>query len=387
MISMSVLITNASYRNTLAAVRSLGKRGIEFTVAGERKLPLSFFSKYCKSREFYCSPRKNSTKFVKDLLKIVKEQKTKVLFPVGVDTTVPVSYHKEKFLPFVRVPIADYNLLVKAHDKFQTLKIAKESNIPIPETYFPKSIEEVVEISEKISYPAIIKRRRGSGVEKGVRFVSSKTELLEKYREIESIPSDSFIDEQKFPMIQEYIPGEIRDVCVLFNHGEPKSALVQRRVWTWPPKGGRGIMNETIHDSQIRDIALKLMKKMNWHGLAQVEFKLDAEGKPKLMEVNPKFWGTLELSIRAGIDFPYLLYEIAMYGDVDPSFDYKKNLTFLWIFPYDVHYILKAANKLHNFKYFIELFFSKRAVTDISLSDFKPEIIKLVYTLYNLAKT
>jgi len=300
-----------------------------------------------------------------------------LLFPVGVDTTVPVSYYKDKLLNFTNVPVADYDTLVKAHDKSQALRIAEEVGVPVPKTYFPKSKEDVLEISEKVSYPVIIKRRKGSGVDKGVRLVRSKTELLEKYKEIESLPCDSLIEEQKLPMIQEYIPGEIRDVCVLFNQGEPRAALVQRRVWTWPPRGGVGIVNETISDEKLREMAIKLMKKLNWHGLAQVEFKLDAEGKPRLMEINPKFWGTLELSIKAGIDFPYLLYKMALEGDVDPVFDYEKNLTFLWVFPYDMNYILEAPGKLHNFKRFIKLFFSKKTVTDISLIDPGPEMVKI----------
>lgn len=372
---MSVLITNADYKNTLAAIRSLGKRGIDISVAGHRPLSISFYSKYCKNRNIYFSPRKKHIKFAANLLKIIKEEKIGVLFPVGVNTTVPVSYYKEKFLPFVKVPVADYDTLVKAHDKSICLEIAKKCSIPIPKTYYPKSFEEVADLAEKIQFPTIIKRRKGSGVEDGIRLVSSKTELINKYREIEDIPCDSLIDEQKFPMIQEYVPGEIRDVCVLFNRGKPKAVLVQRRVWTWPPEGGPGILNETIHDPHLRDLALRLLEKIKWHGLAQVEFKLDAEGKPRLMEVNPKFWGTLELSIKAGIDFPYLLYEMSIHGDVDPVFDYKK-MTFLWVFPSDIIYMIKTKNKFQNLKFIIEQICKKNTATDISLSDIKPELIK-----------
>ena len=382
---MNVLITNASYKNTLAAVRSLGEKGVDVTVAGEKKFASAFFSKYCRDRKLYTSPTRNHTKFVKDILQLVEKGRIDLLFPVGVDTTVPISYCKEKFLPYTEVPIADYETLAKAHEKPETLKLAKKLGIPVPETFFPRSIEEVEKISRKVDYPVIIKRRRGSGVKQGIRYVRSKDELVPKYNEIESLPSDSLINEQKLPMIQEYIPGEIRDVCVLFNNGKPRAALVQRRIWTWPPEGGPGILNETISDPHIRSLALKLMEKIRWHGLAQVEFKLDSEGKPKLMEVNPKFWGTLELSIKAGIDFPYLLYKMTVNGDIDPLFTYQNRLKIMWLFPRDVYYLLKAPSRIKNLTYFIKLLQARKTTTDISFRDLKPEFIKLLSTIYQLA--
>ena len=41
-----------------------------------------------------------------------------------------------------------------------------------------------------------------------------------------------------------------------------------------------------------------------------IEFRIDSrDGVPKIMEVNPRFWGSLQLSILSGVDFPYLLYK------------------------------------------------------------------------------
>ena len=39
-----------------------------------------------------------------------------------------------------------------------------------------------------------------------------------------------------------------------------------------------------------------------------VEFKLDArDGVAKLMEINGRFWGSLQLAVDAGVDFPAIL--------------------------------------------------------------------------------
>ena len=121
---MSVLVTNAHYRNTLAAIRSLQKRKIPLIVTSNKPTAISFYSKYGKHRYLYQNPLKNSEAFIKSLLAILKKTKPAVLFPVGVDTTVPISFHKSKFLPLVKIPIADYDVLEKAHDKSKTVKIA-----------------------------------------------------------------------------------------------------------------------------------------------------------------------------------------------------------------------------------------------------------------------
>lgn len=375
---MSLIVTNAHLRNALATVRTLGKRDISVIASSHKSSSSSFFSKYCSHRFRYPNPLINNAAFIERVLKIVKARRPQALFPVGVDTTIPIAFFKQKFLPFVKVPIADYDTVLKAHDKAMTMKIAHDSSIPIPETYFPESVEEATKYAKKLGYPLVIKRRKGSGVEKGVRIASSKKDLLRKYKEIEKMPCDSLVEEQSNPLLQEYIPGEIRDVCVLYNEGKVRAALTQRRIWTWPPKGGPGLINETIDDPRTKNLALNLMNEIKWHGLAQVEFKLDAEGKPRLMEINPKFWGTLELSIKAGIDFPFLLYQMLTNGDIKPVFHFKKNLIILWVFPYAMRYLTKAPNRLHNLAQFLKWFFGRNTVTDISLGDIRPEMIKVL---------
>ena len=47
------------------------------------------------------------------------------------------------------------------------------------------------------------------------------------------------------------------------------------------------------------------------------------DGKPKLIEVNPRFWGSLQAAIVAGVDFPYLLYRLVIEGDIKPKLRYR----------------------------------------------------------------
>jgi predicted ATP-grasp superfamily ATP-dependent carboligase len=72
--------------------------------------------------------------------------------------------------------------------------------------------------------------------------------------------------------------------------------------------------------------ATRLLKHFNWHGVAMVEFKLNHQGEPFLLEVNPRFWGSINQAVQAGVDFPYLLYQLAVDGDVRPVLSYREGV-------------------------------------------------------------
>jgi hypothetical protein len=102
-----------------------------------------------------------------------------------------------------------------------------------------------------------------------------------------------------------------------------------------PRSGGFGIENMTTDQPELRELAIELLKAMHWHGPAQVEFKIDSrDGVAKLMEVNGRFWGTLDLSIQAGVNFPLLACRMAVDGDIDPAFEYLVGLRYIWPFPW-----------------------------------------------------
>jgi len=93
---------------------------------------------------------------------------------------------------------------------------------------------------------------------------------------------------------------------------------------------------------------------MKWSGVGMVEFRIDErDGSLKLMEVNPRFWGSLQLSILSGVDFPYMLYRLFMDGDVEPILDYKEEVYCRWLLPGDILWFLNAPNKLKNLNKFL----------------------------------
>ena len=374
----TVLITNYSYKNALAAVRDIGSKGINVHTCGPpTRNKVASLSKYSSGYSLYTSPSDDVDRFLIDIKKILSTREYEMIIPIGVDTTIPISYNKEELSEYARVPVADYEILENAHDKYKTIEIARSVGVPVPET----SIISGESIEESFDYPLVIKARKGAAGS-GTRYITSEDDFSKVVREFNQKKSDGIFDYER-PMVQEYISGDLMDVCVLFNRGRPRAALAQRRVITYPPSGGVGIVNETVEDPELIELALKLLKRMNWHGVAQVEFKKDGNGVPRLMEINPKFWGTLELSIAAGLNFPYMLYRMTMDGDIDPNFSYERNLQIWWYFAHLPQIFLAYVKNRNGVSSALKTSDIRR-ISDLSLLDLKPHIFQLVVSAVKL---
>ena len=62
------------------------------------------------------------------------------------------------------------------------------------------------------------------------------------------------------------------------------------------------------------------LKSIDYSGLVEIEFKYDArDGKYKILDVNPRVWTWNAIGERAGVDFAYVQWQLAMGESVAPS--------------------------------------------------------------------
>lgn len=202
-----------------------------------------------------------------------------------------------------------------AFDKAATYSLAKVSGIPTITTYTPETGEEVRRLGTTLTYPAVIKTRRSvtwknnTGIFGSASFVQDNTELEKKFRELKERLGEA-------PLIQDFMQGEEYGVEMLAHNGHIHARVVHHRLRSLSPTGGASVLKETLHEGELRSMlesyAEKLVTKLSWTGPIMVEFKVDSDSKrPYLMEINGRFWGSLPLSIIAGVDMPYLYYLLA----------------------------------------------------------------------------
>ena len=216
MVLSKVLVTDASKREALAIIRSLGKKGIEVTAADSKCFNAGFLSRYCKHRVLYPPPERSKRKFVKSMLGLVKRERFDLLIPVTDFTVMPISEHKEDFEKYVRVATPEYETMLKAFDKAQTMQIAAEHNIPHPKTFIIEDKKCVRKLAEEINYPAVIKPRMrvmwASDQALTLKvthrnYAWDRSDLVAKYSRIVAILEKSSVSSH-LPMVQEYVAGE-----------------------------------------------------------------------------------------------------------------------------------------------------------------------------------
>jgi predicted ATP-grasp superfamily ATP-dependent carboligase len=209
--------------------------------------------------------------------------------------------------------------------------LARSLGIACPATYMLCEHDRIEDVAVRVQYPVVIKPRwsryqRGSGWVQGtVQYAQDANELTRKYREIDSrLPQ---------PLVQETILGEGRGVFLLLWDGELKAAFCHRRLREKPPSGGVSVLCESIPlDDDLVGQSLALLKAIGWQGVAMVEFKVDQrDGRAKLMEINGRFWGSLQLAVDAGMDFPVMLYRLATGENVASQFSYRVGVKTRWL--------------------------------------------------------
>jgi predicted ATP-grasp superfamily ATP-dependent carboligase len=285
------------------------------------------YSKYCSKSHIVSDPETDPDTFISELHSIVNNTDADVLLPVKAADTVVVSRHQNEFESTV-VATDSFENIRLAHNKERAIRHAEKNGVPVPETYCPTTEAELHQIATDIEYPTVIKLRKTSAAI-GLRYVHSSEELLSTYSHN---GSQGMAVDYSRPLIQEFVSGTIHDVCVLLEDGEIKTALTQERVRMFPASGGAGVVDKTTDRKDLIQYTKKLLSPLDWNGIAQVEFIEDeTTADPKLIEINPKVWGTTELSIAAGVNFPEQLIDLHI-GRPIPSAvsDYEQGLYFIW---------------------------------------------------------
>ena len=380
---MSVIITYARVRSALVATQSLGKRGIKVVTADSIYPATSFFSKYSTSYFVYPSYKLRPELFINSLKHHVEKNNIEVLMPIYEETFV-ISKYKNRFPSSVNIPVADYETLTKANNNRYLMNFAGEIGVKIPQTWTIDDINELRQVAKKVELPAVIKLVEGVG-SKGLRFAHSEDELIAKYIEvIQKFHLKPF----EYPLIQEYIPGDSYGVSLIFNYGEPRAICIYKNIRTYPIYGGPSTARISIKHDKMGRNAIILLRELNYHGVAEVEFRIDDRTKePVLMEINPRFWGSLNQAICAGVDFPYLLYTMAMEGDIQPVLTYKTGVKTRWMLG-DLRALadyLRTGKRMEILKDFLK--FNGQYYDDLSFSDPIPTIAEVMIPIMNFIKT
>lgn len=299
---MNVLMTFGKHPKTLAVARSLGRSGRKVFISDDAPFALSSFSKYCSASFRTASPLNSPSLFLRQIESICKDHSIDLIIPMDDAECDILSLSDFSCRVDASIALPPPTSYWIARDKHKTLQLASSLGMSVPKTFLVTDEESVSSIPGILGLPAIVKPRIGSG-SRGFLILDEESKLplirslFRTYGEL---------------LAQEFIPSKKAiGASFLYERGRTRAVFVHKRIVQFPHSGGPSILRESIHDPLIAESAMALLDKLEWHGVAMVEFRIDSRtDTPILMEINPRFWGSLPLAIASGVDFPSLLCDV-----------------------------------------------------------------------------
>lgn len=321
-----VLVLDGEQRSALAVVRSLGRAGYRVTTGASDPGAIAAASKYSEATVLLPSPLQAPEAFRDAVAEEVRSAGADVVLPVTESAALAL-LGDEELGPLLPMPSRE--AFTEANDKVALMQRAAGLGIDIPRFVTLRDADD--EASELWdSFPAVVKPGRsvvGSGAQRTrttVKFVDDRASLRAA---LASLHPDAFP-----VMVQERLVGPGVGVFLLVHEGEKVASFAHRRLREKPPEGGVSVYRESVRAPEpLVERAVRLLQSFHWMGVAMVEFKHDeASGRYGLMEINGRFWGSLQLAIDAGVDFPRLLVDRFLGIDRGFGTDYRTGIRTRW---------------------------------------------------------
>jgi predicted ATP-grasp superfamily ATP-dependent carboligase len=325
-----VLVLDARARQALVTVRSLGRRGIRVATLEAFDGAPAFSSRWC-AQKFICPAQEGTEEYLTCLEQALDASGAQVLIPASDGTIELIRQHRERLEQRVRIALAKEPGLGIAIDKEQTLAVAAQLGLATPRGVSVKDVGEVPMALREIGLPAVVKPIQSwqTGGQEGLRVACRLVTTPEEARRA--------VEELTGPggatLFQQFLAGKRESLSFFYARGFMYARFAQLVKRTDPPLGGTDVLRQSIAiPADIGEQAERLVREIDLEGYCLVEFRRDSAGKPYLMEINSRLSAGIELAVRAGVDFPYLLYQWASGGRIDEVKGYRTRewMRFLW---------------------------------------------------------
>lgn len=323
-----VLVLDANQRSALAVTRSLGRHGIEVHTADDSDTSLAGASRFSVGYMRYPGlSGSESTQVVDEIAAYCRQHGIGMIMPMTEQTSQLLLQHRES-LGDVLLPLADAETIDRLADKCRLFELADELEIPAPrsQTVQPGTDTDL----ESHQYPLVLKPGKSwvqtdqGWCHTAVRFADDADSAADLIAHDLSFRHHAF-------MLQQKVPGTGCGVFAIYDRGKPLAFFAHRRLHEKPPRGGVSVISQSAGiDPELLEHSRRLLDAVNWHGVAMVEFRADEE-QAWLMEVNTRFWGSLQLAIDAGVDFPWLLYQVTLNEAPPPIDSYREGKRLRWL--------------------------------------------------------
>jgi predicted ATP-grasp superfamily ATP-dependent carboligase len=324
-----ILLTDGHYKHVLGLARHLKADGWDVWCIGN---PYSEnrFSRFFTYIPFVQGSVNTDIKYLRELL---NRHQFNILLPIGASSVNFFSEHESFFSEYTNLIVSKRKNITDAFDKLVMAELAQTLGIKSPTTFTANNWKYKEAFVDK---KFIVKSRNEFINGPKTLYFSSRVEGENFLDSIDEKTLDNLI-------VQERIYGDGEAFFALYNQGKLLTGYTHRRIRETPLSGGSSTCAETTISFDTFNSGKQILDRLKWHGVAMVEFKRDSHSRELyLMEVNPKFWGSLELGISHGVDFSGAIHAI----DKDVEFveiEQRTMVRFQWPFHGDLSHLKVLA--------------------------------------------
>ncbi len=326
----TVLLTDPEQRAALAAARSLGRAGHRVFTIGATPGLAGRSRAVLRHMPATADETSRSDAFVTAVARTVREVQADVVVPVSDFASRSLLSRDDDVGAHVAGPSRE--AYERASDKARLLELAAQCGVRVPRQAVVSERGQAVPDAVHAWGALVIKPTRseievnGKSSKVGVRFVDGIGQLA---------PAMAAYPAEAFPLLlQERTMGDGVGVFLLRMNGETPLAFGHRRLHEKPPAGGVSTYREAVSvPPALLASCEQLLDRLEYSGAAMLEFKRDhVTGEYVLMEINARLWGSLQLAIDAGVDFPVALVALATGEPLPPRTAPRVGVRSVWEF-------------------------------------------------------
>lgn len=276
----------------LGLLRAFARNNIKTILINNKKLDIVKFSKYLKKYIVF----KNTyepLELKNFLIHLAENEKLNgwIVLPTEDSVVYTLSKYKSELKQYYKIPTPEWDVIKYTYDKKLTYLLVERLGIPIPKTFYPKDIDDVVTISERVNFPCLLKpsvmHRFYNLTGKKLLKINTKNDLIRSYKIMAQLIPPSEI------LIQEIIGGTSKNPisfgCFITKDILSWVMILKKRMI--PIDFGVGTYNETITIPELKDLSLQILHEIGYSGLCEVEYIKDPRDQCyKFLEINPRSW-------------------------------------------------------------------------------------------------
>jgi len=293
-----------------------------------------------------------------------------IYFPIEEDTTVKFyDFIQENKLSNFYYRLAPRESFDCVRDKSKFSTYCSENSLPIPIEY---KYDDILKL-EELPCNLIIKPKLGSG-SMGIKFIDSFDEFLS----LKELDFEQYIIQERLENSK-----DIEGAFFLFDKGKFISYYGHKRIRTYPQNGGVTVYSKCETNRELKELGSKLLEGLNWSGIAMVEFLFDTKsGTYKIIEVNPRAWGSIMLSEFSNSNILKNYINISL-GNTPIESKVNENRYIRWIFPWDIISYIKSRGDIKNFWSFNR---DDTCYINFTYSNYYRSILFLLYNIFDYKK-